>query len=348
MKKIIFAAAVALLFLAGPRNTSAQEISFGVFYSSLAPYGEWVNTGSFGMCWRPAGVPADWRPYTFGHWVWTDYGWTWVSGYPWGWAPFHYGRWVVDPDYGWIWVPGYVWAPAWVQWRWGGGYCGWAPLPPGYHFRVDVVIGPNDRDFGVGFGGWNFVRADEMGLARYRIVGRNEVPHIIGRTRNVTRLRFTANGVYDIGLQKEQVERVTRRRITTVNIVRTNEVTRQRVAGNEFHVYAPAPFRPRFRNEQQFVRQQRALQAPERYRTSKPGPPPQVREMSKPDVRQQQHPAPVREMARPNVRQERDTHSVARQRSENVRPRREAPKKVREQPKQRDKKDNEKGPRHRY
>ena len=28
------------------------------------------------------------------------------------------------------WVPGYEWGPAWVSWRFGGGYVGWAPLPP--------------------------------------------------------------------------------------------------------------------------------------------------------------------------------------------------------------------------
>jgi hypothetical protein len=27
-------------------------------------------------------------------------------------------------------VPGIEWAPAWVSWRVGGGYVGWAPLPP--------------------------------------------------------------------------------------------------------------------------------------------------------------------------------------------------------------------------
>ena len=30
----------------------------------------------------------------------------------------------------WIWVPGIEWAPTWVTWRVGGGYIGWAPLPP--------------------------------------------------------------------------------------------------------------------------------------------------------------------------------------------------------------------------
>ena len=29
-----------------------------------------------------------------GHWLQTEYGWTWISDWDWGWAPFHYGRWL--------------------------------------------------------------------------------------------------------------------------------------------------------------------------------------------------------------------------------------------------------------
>lgn len=270
MKKIIYAAVVAMAFLAAPRTTEAQEISFGVFYSSLAPYGHWVRVGTYGMCWQPVGMRQEWAPYTSGHWVWTEYGWTWVSNYPWGWAPFHYGRWVYEADYGWIWAPGYVWAPAWVQWRWGGGYCGWAPLPPGFHFRLDVVIGPDDRDFGVGPRGWNFVRADDIGMHRYNFINRDDVPRVIARTRNVTRFRFTARGVFDIGLQRQEVERVTRRRIQTVSITRTNEIGRQRIAGNQIRIYSPAPFEPRFRNEGEVIRRERTYSVPQRYGSSQP------------------------------------------------------------------------------
>ena len=45
--------------------------------------------------WFPAAVPADWAPYSAGHWAWVrPWGWTWVDDAPWGFAPFHYGRWV--------------------------------------------------------------------------------------------------------------------------------------------------------------------------------------------------------------------------------------------------------------
>ncbi len=100
------------------------------FYEPLAASGTWIEVGSYGRCWRPTGVAVGWRPYCAGHWVWTDCGWYWASDEPWGWACYHYGTWVYDPEYSWVWVPGVEWAPAWVSWRVGGGYIGWAPLAP--------------------------------------------------------------------------------------------------------------------------------------------------------------------------------------------------------------------------
>src|SRR5208283_644645 len=89
-----------------------------------------------GYVWIP-NVDAGFSPYqSNGHWVMTDYGWTWVSDYPWGWAPFHYGRWAYDNFYGWFWVPDIYWGPAWVCWRHCPGYYGWAPLGPGISISV--------------------------------------------------------------------------------------------------------------------------------------------------------------------------------------------------------------------
>jgi hypothetical protein len=112
-------------------NSSVASVE--VFYGTLAPYGEWVYVDGYGRVWRPsvAVVGPGFRPYgPGGYWVYTDYGWSFESDWSWGWAPFHYGRWYLDGGYGWVWVPGTVWAPAWVSWRYGGGYVGWAPLPP--------------------------------------------------------------------------------------------------------------------------------------------------------------------------------------------------------------------------
>jgi len=111
-------------------STEVQIRAKGDFHAPLAAHGTWIEFGSHGRCWRPAHVGVSWRPYCFGHWVWTDCGWYWVSDEPWAWACYHYGWWNYDPVYGWVWVPGIEWAPAWVSWRVGGGYVGWAPLPP--------------------------------------------------------------------------------------------------------------------------------------------------------------------------------------------------------------------------
>ena len=104
------------------------------FRVALSPYGVWRHHPRFGDVWVPRGVPRGWRPYEYGHWVLTDeWGWFWVSDAPedeWGWIAFHYGRWVFQRGWGWFWVPGDEWAPAWVDWRYGGDYIGWAPLPP--------------------------------------------------------------------------------------------------------------------------------------------------------------------------------------------------------------------------
>ena len=59
-------------------------------------------------------VPPDWRPYQYGHWVYTDeWGWYWVSDdveADWGWVVYHYGRWAFERGFGWFWVPGDEWA----------------------------------------------------------------------------------------------------------------------------------------------------------------------------------------------------------------------------------------------
>jgi hypothetical protein len=111
-------------------TASAGIRSSADFDNPLAPLGTWASVGNLGRCWRPSGVGPGWRPYCDGEWVWTDCGWYWQSNEPWGWACYHYGSWYADPAMGWVWVPGTEWAPAWVTWRSGGGYIGWAPMPP--------------------------------------------------------------------------------------------------------------------------------------------------------------------------------------------------------------------------
>lgn len=114
----------------------AEEPSYEVadeYYDELAPHGEWYEAEPYGPVWRPAIgiVGSTFRPYASGgRWVYTDVGWWFSSDWDWGEVVFHYGYWVLVPRLGWVWVPGREWAPARVVWRTGGGFIGWAPLPP--------------------------------------------------------------------------------------------------------------------------------------------------------------------------------------------------------------------------
>lgn len=128
---------------AGYNNTYQGSYQTGVVasgqvdFSYLTAYGFWTNSARFGRVWVPnANRTPGWRPYFYGRWDYSDYGWTWASDEPWGWGPYHYGRWAWDNQYRWVWIPGYVWGPAWVTWRTGGSYIGWAPLGPrGYVYN---------------------------------------------------------------------------------------------------------------------------------------------------------------------------------------------------------------------
>ncbi len=114
------------------------------FHSTLDPYGSWVDDPTYGTVWEPSPsvVGTDFTPYeTAGSWSYDDYGnYVWVSDYDWGWAPFHYGRWAYLGA-GWGWIPGRTYAGAWVSWRSGGGYLGWAPLPPTWYWRGGYAFG---------------------------------------------------------------------------------------------------------------------------------------------------------------------------------------------------------------
>jgi hypothetical protein len=125
-------------------RTGEATPTLETFRRELDPYGSWQWTKEHGWTWRPR-VADDWRPYYRGQWEWTDAGWTWASDEPWGWATYHYGRWAWDPAFGWFWVPGFVWGPAWVDWWYGPGWIGWAPLWPfqtaiGFDFFIFVPV----------------------------------------------------------------------------------------------------------------------------------------------------------------------------------------------------------------
>jgi len=174
-------------------------VSWGVFYDSLAPYGDWIWLDVHGWVWIPIGMDGTWQPYSYGRWVYTIDGWTWISQWPWGWAPFHYGRWAWHPHWGWYWVPDTRWAPAWVAWRYGDGWVGWAPLPPGATWRAG--IGLTMRNTRIAPTAWSFVPHNHFldHNVRSQIIPPESRERILGRTRDVTR--------YEPGDQRQVIER---------------------------------------------------------------------------------------------------------------------------------------------
>jgi len=217
-----------------PPGRPAQA-DFSLFYNELAPYGDWFQLEGYGWVWSPDDVPAGWLPYSRGCWVYTDYGYTWVSDYEWGWAPFHYGRWFFDSQYGWVWVPGREWAPAWVVWRYGAGRIGWAPLPPGVDWRVgnlDVLISPQ---------GWSFVNERYFFAPNLRphLAPRVRNAALIRATRNVTNYTVVQNRIIDRSLNVDQIERVIGRSIPHYRIVDRDQAPaiHDRIKGNEVYMF---------------------------------------------------------------------------------------------------------------
>ncbi len=219
------------------------QVDVGIFYESLAPYGDWVEMPDYGWSWSPR-VERGWRPYTRGQWVMTDDGWFWDSDEHFGWAAYHYGRWVNDQNYGWFWVPGTEWAPAWVSWRHGNGYTGWAPLPPRatWQTHVGLSIAGLDIDAFIGEGDYNFVR-DRSFVDRgvyQRVLPPAQNVTIINVTNNVTNYTVVNQRIVNGGIAVANVERAVGRQVPprrTVDVARADAPAHARAG--EVAVYRP-------------------------------------------------------------------------------------------------------------
>lgn len=219
---LVFALLLFLGISGSSRPASASvgwSVSVSGFQGALAPYGTWVTVGRYGNCWRPSRVGRGWLPYSNGRWLYTDYGWTWVSYDPWGDIACHYGTWDYDPAYGWVWVPGYVWGPAWVTWCSTDDFIGWAPLSPGFAFTTSGYFG---RAFVDPASSYVFVPTRSF-------AGVNASTVRVSPTQNATLLRSgtkttrfsVANGVVRAGgPDPKRIERVTHRAIRPTSLAR--------------------------------------------------------------------------------------------------------------------------------
>ena len=210
-----------------------NETVVTTFYDDLSPHGTWVVIEGHGRCWYPRGVDRNWRPYTRGHWVYTEYGNTWASDEPWGPATYHYGRWYQDRYHGWVWIPGSEWAPAWVSWRSGGGYCGWAPLGPTHNSvritEYETRSIPTEQYVFVEERNLQTVHVHEHVVAPTRNVT------IINNTTNITNITRVNNKVVNNSVTVNQIERSTGRPVEKIKVVTATtsvEVTQQKAKGN--------------------------------------------------------------------------------------------------------------------
>jgi hypothetical protein len=273
----------ATTYNGGYAHPVRASVGVSFFYDGLEPYGTWVEVAPYGTVWCPLDVPFGWRPYTVGSWTYTDFGWMWIAEDPWGWVPYHYGRWTFDSYHGWIWIPGDVWAPAWVTWRYGPGWIGWAPLPPEVEWRAGIGLwySHSDLDRHIHRYHWCFSRAKDFGDTRVRVrvepSSRNVT--LIRKTRNVTKYGFSGSTPVERGLTPGMIEGDVGRTITRYRV--TDSGTPLREKGVVVREQGVEVYRPDGRITD--VVRERVRQVPPEER---PVPSPQLRERVEAERRQ--------------------------------------------------------------
>ncbi len=256
---LLAVALLALVVAVARQAEGGTDVSLDFFYDNLNDGGSWVDVADYGYCWQPTVAVSNrtWRPYSDGYWAYTDVGWTWVSYEDFGWATYHYGRWIRLRGRGWVWVPGRDWGPAWVSWRTGGDYVGWAPLPPRRAGDIFVDFSPInsqvDMDFDIGPATYNFIDVRSIGepVLRERIFATDQNVTYISKTVNVTNITFTNSTVYNYGPDFNILSRYSARPIQRLSLQRESSVdpataarskSLMRVQGDKLVVAAPQQF----------------------------------------------------------------------------------------------------------
>jgi hypothetical protein len=240
MKKLtlfLFLSMVIVFGAEAHKNRKAGlTISIQTFYDQLSPYGDWIYSPDYGYVWRPYfDSPESFRPYSSnGNWVYTDYGWTWASGYDWGWATFHYGRWDFDNYLGWMWIPGYEWAPAWVSWGSYNNYWGWAPMGPNIYVQSNWYA-PDPW--------WTFVPQNHFCSSTWN-------RYIYARPVHVTHITHITNVYVDAnnhinhnswynGPRVTDVEKYSRSKVRRMEVSESQRPERTGIHNNRLDVYRP-------------------------------------------------------------------------------------------------------------
>jgi hypothetical protein len=259
MKRILFALSMLAFVVSALPQTRGADATIDFVYDNLSG-GNWIDVEGYGYGWQPDVAVSDpnWRPYSDGYWAYTDYGWTWISYEDFGWATYHYGRWANLGDYGWVWFPGtdLDWGPAWVSWRTGGDYIGWAPLPPrgpGVVYEGRPIGARVDIEYDIGPQYYNFCDVRFIGepVLRDRIFPPTQNITYITNTVNVTNIYVQNNVVYNYGpdynvvssYSSRPIQRLTIQREAATDLsaaARSGGLTK--VQGNKLLLAAPPKF----------------------------------------------------------------------------------------------------------
>ncbi len=218
MKRLLIILFIVAAFNSTETSAQYRNGAYEYFYTSLSPYGNWVQISFDNWVWQPYQYSNSWRPYSDGRWIWTSDGWYWDSYEPYGWATYHYGRWVMDDYYGWIWIPDTQWGPAWVNWHYDDYVIGWVPMQPIYSIpglRISI-------NFRINYNYWNIVsynRFLDRDVHRYYYTKQ--------RTNSYFNRNYGKHRQIDMrdNFGRDRVERKLR---TTINEVRTVETDRLR------------------------------------------------------------------------------------------------------------------------
>ena len=116
-------------------------------------------------------------------------------------------------------MPGREWGPAWVSWRTGGDYVGWAPLPPRRYYGGGEVVyegrpigGQVDIEFDIGPAYYNFVDVRYIGepVLRERIFAPTQNITYINSTVNVTNITYTNSDGLQLRARLQPTQRLLR------------------------------------------------------------------------------------------------------------------------------------------
>ena len=226
MKKLIIAAVIIVFGFSASAdaNTNYAKRVGGYFYTSLSPYGTWIEIGFGTPVWRPTMMKRNWSPYHQGQWIYTNYGWYWDSYEPFGHVVYHYGRWYFDDYYGWIWIPDNEWAPAWVDWRYDDDYIGWAPLSPYALFSINIGI-HYTYDYYVPYNHWNYVQYNHFcdnNVYNYYVAPKYKYK-VHNKTKMRTNYSYYDGRVRNDGVDFDRIRERSGRTIEKRNLVGVND-----------------------------------------------------------------------------------------------------------------------------